>query len=150
MTNLESIQEELAEIMKGLNFATAFNVIDLGYASSEAQLWSSFKSKFVEEKSSHSKLVDYSIEAFWKKVQFAFDFRGLPSSGFRVTGAIEERLLELQNAYKAELRLLFQGGQNFRHLPNYYGDLYCPVIWGFNIIFKKQNNWLAVLGYASD
>ena len=150
MNKLNEIQKDLSQLMEGLNFATEFEVIDLGYSYSNKELWTNYKKIFPNEKDYESKLVDGEIEEFWLKLNFAFSYRGDGYSGFQVSGEIENRLNELQFQYKTELRTLFATSRMFKYCPNFDGLNYYPVFWGFHVLFESQNNWFMVIGSASD
>ena len=150
MYDLTNIQKELSQIMEGLNFATEFEIINLEYCYSENELWANFKKNFQDEKSYSSILIDYDVEEFWSKLNYAFEYRGDGYSGFKVDGETEERLLSLQYQYKNELSTLFNKSRYFKHYPNFQGLNYYPVFWGFNILFETKNNWFMVIGNASD
>ena len=136
--------------MEGLNFATEFAIVDLGYSYSEEELWNNFKKKIKKETSYHTKLIDYNTDQFWLKLNFAFEFRGDGYSGFTVIGENETRLLQLQQLYRHELKSLFESSHSFKHYPHFDGLNYFPVFWGYNILFENKNNWFMVIGSASD
>ena len=136
--------------MTGLNFVTVFELVELGFAKSESELWTLLEKVFEEELTADSKLEQINTVDLFDEISEAFMYRGDRHSGFQVSGQMEKLLNELQQEYKSELRLIIKRSQKYLYLSNLRGNKYYPVFWDYNLIFEIENKWFFIFGLSSD
>ncbi len=150
MDKLKSLQKVLEKLMSGLNFATTFNCIDFGYASTQTDLWISIQKAFKEELEEQSQLEKIEEEQLWEQISEAFAYRGDINSGFQLNDIAEENYIQTQREYKLELRKFIEQSKSLFYLSDLRGNMYYPVFWDFNVVFEIENHWYIIYGLASD
>ena len=149
--SMQEIIKELELRLKGLNYVTSFDFVELGTVGNLEVVKALIKKIYPESDPFSTSITAVSKEDFWADIQFGFDFRGKKSGGMRRLNSREEDDLKiLQESFKTEIRKHFTDDTKFYKYASNTGMPSYVAYWGFRLLFNRGDQWLFLQGSASD
>ena len=148
---MQEIIEQLELKLRGLNYSTFFDLVELGEASNLEEVKALIQKKYPESDPYSTYITAVSKEEFWESIQLGLDFRGKKSGGRPLLNPGEEEELRiLQENFKTEIRKHFTDDTKMYMYASNKGMPAYAAYWGFRFLFNRENQWLFLHGSASD